>query len=98
MGQLVFLGLVEDNGAPLADGVDAPEVGGGIQGGIWGFGDGQLGDGDGQAAPLDAGRLERGIGGAAAVQGGQRFLVVLFIGDGGFGVLAPEEAHGEMEG
>lgn len=66
--ELVVFRLLQDNATPVPNGVDAPQVRGGIQGGIRGSGDGEFGDGGGKPTPFEPGRSQRRIRSAAAVE------------------------------
>lgn len=94
MVQSVALRLGQDDIALLAHSMNAPEVGGGVQGRTGGFGNGHFGDGGRETAPFVTRGSQRGIGGTGTV-GGEQVLFVLFTVVGILGVFAFEEAHDE---
>lgn len=92
MIELVFLRLFQDNGGTITYGMDAAQIGGGVQGRVRGLSDGHLGNGGGQATAFVTGRSERSVGIAGRVDGDKGFLFILVTLDRGLRV-ALEETH-----
>ena len=67
--QPVPLSPLEDKVATFPYGMDATKVSSRVQGGIWGFGDGELWDGRRQTTPFETRRFQRGIGSTSTVDG-----------------------------
>lgn len=93
MIELVAFGLVVNDARPFANGMDTAQVGGGVQGGIRRFCDGDFGDRGRQATALVAGGSQGSRGGASTVGGGEGVLFIAVTLDGVLGVFAFEEAH-----
>lgn len=67
MVQLVAFGCLEDNLSALAHGVNAAEIGGGVQCWVGRFRSGHFWNGDRRATALVTRRSERSVGGSGAV-------------------------------